>query len=144
MTFVETLQHPQIIGYWEVSKKTHEGLIHTHTERERERERRFSCHVVISSDNYCVSIENLLLRSRSNDYDVMLADFGLSRYFGESMIMKTTCGTPTYIAPEILQSDKGYGPEVCVYVCFVCVCFVSVCFCLFLSFFLPPPSLSLS
>jgi serine/threonine protein kinase len=64
------------------------------------------------SHTHTLSSENLLLRSRSNDYDVMLADFGLSRYFGESMIMKTTCGTPTYIAPEILQSEKGYGPEV--------------------------------
>ena len=52
-----------------------------------------------------------MLRSKEDDTDVMLADFGLSRYFGDSII-QTTCGTPTYIAPEILESDSGYGPEV--------------------------------
>ena len=41
----------------------------------------------------------------------MLADFGVSRLSGNRM-MKTTVGTPTYIAPEILESETGYGQEV--------------------------------
>jgi calcium/calmodulin-dependent protein kinase I len=39
-----------------------------------------------------------------------VADFGLSRFSEQAL--KTTCGTPTYIAPEILQSSTGYGKEV--------------------------------
>jgi len=56
---------------------------------------------------------NILLRTKDNDHDIMLADFGLSRCFGSNHIVKTVCGTPDFIAPEILQSDEaGYGPEV--------------------------------
>ena len=62
--------------------------------------------------------ENLLYASNdpeSKYYDtVKVADFGLSKYMGENVSMKTTCGTPNYMAPEVLNSDgfDGYGPEV--------------------------------
>ena len=44
--------------------------------------------------------ENLLLKSKDNDTDVRLADFGISRFFDEGF-MKTTCGTPAYTAPGL-------------------------------------------
>merc|ERR1711991_522724 len=40
-----------------------------------------------------------------------IADFGLSRMVNEAAMMKTACGTPTYVAPEVLQAT-GYGPGV--------------------------------
>merc|ERR1711974_584390 len=55
--------------------------------------------------------ENLLLKSNDNDTDIKLADFGLSKIVGQEMLMQTACGTPGYVAPEILQA-KGYGKEV--------------------------------
>jgi len=55
--------------------------------------------------------ENLLLKSVDNDTDVKLADFGLSKIMGEKVLMQTACGTPGYVAPEILQA-RGYGKEV--------------------------------
>jgi len=55
--------------------------------------------------------ENILLAHVSSDTDVKLADFGLSRMIDESTMMKTACGTPTYVAPEVLQAT-GYGTEV--------------------------------
>jgi len=55
--------------------------------------------------------ENLLLKSPSNDTEVKLADFGLSKIMGNEIMMQTACGTPGYVAPEILQA-KGYGREV--------------------------------
>ena len=46
--------------------------------------------------------ENLLLKSKDNDTDVRLADFGISRFFDEGF-MKTTCGTPAYTAPGLFS-----------------------------------------
>ncbi len=54
-------------------------------------------------------LDNILLKSDDLSH-LLLADFGLSRFSADAL--KTTCGTPTYIAPEILQSDCGYGKEV--------------------------------
>ncbi|XP_076902821.1 CBL-interacting serine/threonine-protein kinase 8-like isoform X1 [Bidens hawaiensis] len=50
--------------------------------------------------------ENLLLDSQGN---LKISDFGLSASPGEGVsILRTTCGTPNYVAPEVL-SRKGYN-----------------------------------
>lgn len=49
--------------------------------------------------------ENLLLDSQGN---LKISDFGLSALPGEGIsLLRTTCGTPNYVAPEVL-SHKGY------------------------------------
>lgn len=55
--------------------------------------------------------ENLLLKSAEEDSEVKLADFGLSKIIGQEAAMQTACGTPGYVAPEVLMA-KGYGKEV--------------------------------
>mmetsp|Transcript_11236 Transcript_11236/g.38336 ORF Transcript_11236/g.38336 Transcript_11236/m.38336 type:complete len:261 (+) Transcript_11236:263-1045(+) len=61
--------------------------------------------------------ENLLYASgdpESPDYEVIkVADFGLAKVVmpTEDHTMSTTCGTPGYVAPEVLE-QRGYGPEV--------------------------------
>jgi len=55
--------------------------------------------------------ENLLLKAGKNDTDVMLSDFGLSKIIGVESMMETACGTPYYVAPEVL-SATGYDKEV--------------------------------
>ena len=55
--------------------------------------------------------ENLLLKSQDNDIDVKIADFGLSKIIGAAAMTQTACGTPGYVAPEILKGS-GYGKEV--------------------------------
>lgn len=41
----------------------------------------------------------------------MVSDFGLSKIFSDEEAMKTACGTPGYVAPEVLRRH-GYGKEV--------------------------------
>jgi len=55
--------------------------------------------------------ENLLLKGGVVDTDVMLSDFGLSKIIGVESMMETACGTPYYVAPEVL-SASGYDKEV--------------------------------
>mmetsp|Transcript_7128 Transcript_7128/g.7821 ORF Transcript_7128/g.7821 Transcript_7128/m.7821 type:complete len:359 (+) Transcript_7128:45-1121(+) len=55
--------------------------------------------------------ENLLLLNDKEDSPIKLADFGLSRVYTEEMLMSTACGTPGYVAPEILNAE-GYDKEV--------------------------------
>ena len=54
--------------------------------------------------------ENLLLKSPFNDFDIKLADFGFAKKVsGKSL--DTQCGTPGYVAPEILKR-VSYGAAV--------------------------------
>jgi len=55
--------------------------------------------------------ENLLLETKDPDSRVKLADFGLSKMMEASSILQTACGTPGYVAPEVLLGE-GYNQEV--------------------------------
>uniref|UniRef100_A0A6B2L4C0 non-specific serine/threonine protein kinase n=1 Tax=Arcella intermedia TaxID=1963864 RepID=A0A6B2L4C0_9EUKA len=54
--------------------------------------------------------ENILLKDDTSDI-IKISDFGLSRVVDSQTSMRTICGTPQYLAPEILQSksSSGYG-----------------------------------
>ncbi|KAK6940281.1 NAF domain [Dillenia turbinata] len=52
--------------------------------------------------------ENLLLDSQGN---LKISDFGLSAMPEQGVTLRTTCGTPNYVAPEVL-SHKGYNGAV--------------------------------
>ncbi|XP_063405519.1 calcium/calmodulin-dependent protein kinase type 1-like [Mytilus trossulus] len=54
--------------------------------------------------------ENLLYHSADEDSKIMISDFGLSKT-EESGTMATACGTPGYVAPEVL-AQLPYGKEV--------------------------------
>lgn len=55
--------------------------------------------------------ENLLYYSPAEDSKIMISDFGLSR-MGENVDeLATACGTPGYVAPEVLRRQK-YGKPV--------------------------------
>jgi len=49
-----------------------------------------------------LKLSNLLLSSKESDAVIKLADFGLARELREDELANTCCGTPLYMAPEIL------------------------------------------
>ncbi|KAJ9297578.1 hypothetical protein DTO271G3_4353 [Paecilomyces variotii] len=48
--------------------------------------------------------ENILLMDK--DLTVKLGDFGLAKIIGEDSFTTTLCGTPSYVAPEILEETR--------------------------------------
>ncbi|XP_061114531.1 calcium/calmodulin-dependent protein kinase type 1B isoform X3 [Conger conger] len=54
--------------------------------------------------------ENLLYESPLEDSKIVISDFGLSK-MEEQGVLTTACGTPAYVAPELLQ-QMTYGREV--------------------------------
>jgi serine/threonine protein kinase len=57
--------------------------------------------------------ENLLYSSQADDAQIKVMDFGLAKAHvgSEKNTMQTACGTPGYVAPEVLK-NKPYGPAV--------------------------------
>lgn len=47
-------------------------------------------------------------------FSSQITDFGLSKVVGEQSLMKTLCGTPSYLAPEVLLTcgTGGYSKAV--------------------------------
>ncbi|MCJ1317476.1 hypothetical protein MMC15_002801 [Xylographa vitiligo] len=70
--------------------------------------------------------ENILLVDK--DLSVKIADFGLAKIIGEESFTTTLCGTPSYVAPEILENSKHrrYTRAVDVWslgvVLYICLC----------------------
>lgn len=51
--------------------------------------------------------ENLLLKSEESDTDIILADFGLATKLTDISILFKRCGTPGFVAPEVLKYKEG-------------------------------------
>eukprot|EP01083_Nonionella_stella_P091659 256324_1 len=50
--------------------------------------------------------ENLIYLNSSDESPVKITDFGLAKYLpDERSVMNTACGTPGYVAPEILKNE---------------------------------------
>jgi len=58
--------------------------------------------------------ENILLACKKEEAppgtepEIKVADFGLARVISDKDMMRTACGTPGYVAPEVLK-NKGYS-----------------------------------
>lgn len=74
---------------------------------------------IVDAIRYCHSLgivhrdlkpENLLYESTHPDSAIKITDFGLAR-FVQGELATTACGTPNYVAPEIIEG-KGYDKEV--------------------------------
>lgn len=67
--------------------------------------------------------ENLLL---DDNFNVKIADFGLSNLMTDGNFLKTSCGSPNYAAPEVISGKLYAGPEVDVWSCGV-ILYVMLC-----------------
>ncbi|CAN0366173.1 unnamed protein product, partial [Hapterophycus canaliculatus] len=54
--------------------------------------------------------QNLLLTGPGLDATLKIADFGFARHLAQASMAETICGSPLYMAPEILQGHK-YGAK---------------------------------
>ena len=71
---------------------------------------------IIDALNYCHGLniahrdqkpENLLYETEESTSCLKIADFGFARCFNDQLKMTTFCGSPCYVAPEILE-NKAY------------------------------------
>ena len=78
---------------------------------------------MISGIDYChkkkvvhrdLKPENLLLDSQLN---IKIANFGLSNIIRDGNFLETSCGSPNYAAPEVINGKPYLGPEVDVWSC---------------------------
>ena len=73
---------------------------------------------IVDALDYCHSFgivhrdlkpENLLYSSPDESAIIKISDFGLARFVPNSEVMMTQCGTPGYVAPEIINAEnQGY------------------------------------
>lgn len=72
-----------------IFKQIVHGLAHCH------------CRSVLHRD---IKLDNILMDS---DGGIKICDFGVSRLITKNQVIKEQCGTPAYLAPEII-ADNGY------------------------------------
>jgi len=59
-----------------------------------------------------IKAENMLFKSKEENAPLLLADFGLSKIIDNQInVLMTTCGTPGYMAPEVI-ARTGHGKPV--------------------------------
>jgi len=62
-----------------------------------------------------LKLENMIMMNERDDSPVKIADFGLSKFFSPETVLSTMCGSPQYVAPEVLgvgDGGKEYSPAV--------------------------------
>ena len=58
---------------------------------------------------------------------IKIADFGLSKFFQQGTVLSTMCGSPQYVAPEILGISDGN--QVGLLMANECPCLLQCCAC---------------
>jgi len=122
---LRTLQHAHIIRlydvfdentyYYLITEKMSGGELFDRIVQKsyyNEKEARDVSKILFEAIGYCHSHriahrdlkpENLLLFSEHNDSDIKIADFGFAKKVKTENSLTTQCGTPGYVAPEILE-----------------------------------------
>ncbi|XP_049388002.1 serine/threonine-protein kinase ATG1t isoform X13 [Solanum stenotomum] len=119
LSFLSSVEHPNIIRLFDVFQFCAGGdlaaYIRDHGRVQECVVRKFmkqivgaglevlSMHHIIHRD---LKPENILLSTMETDPIVKIADFGLSRMLNPNDLAETVCGSPFYMAPEILEFKK--------------------------------------
>jgi len=61
-----------------------------------------------------LKLENILLDSRAN---VKVGDFGFATVTKQGEFMSTSCGSPYYVAPEVIREERKYTEKVDIWSC---------------------------
>lgn len=126
-------KHPHIVGvraFWEDARNYYvvddymeggelfEWIVHRKTFREVDAQRVVM--TLLYTLAYChqrgivhrdLKPENILLAEDDNLDSIHISDFGLAHMFDFPGQLHSYCGTPGYMAPEII-TNQSYGPEV--------------------------------
>jgi len=127
---LKLLKHPHIIRLYDVFDEPQYYYLVTEQMRGgelfdrivakqyyNEKEARDVCKILFEALAYChdrqvahrdLKPENLLLMGLDNDSEIKIADFGFAKKCPELYCLRTQCGTPGYVAPEILEGVR-YG-----------------------------------
>ncbi|KAK9130187.1 hypothetical protein Sjap_010674 [Stephania japonica] len=136
ISVMRLLQHPNIVKIYEViGTKTKVYIVMeyvsggqlsdklAYTKRLGEGEARKYFHQLIDAIDYChgkgvyhrdLKPENLLLDSRGN---LKVTDFGLSTLRKPGDLLSTACGSPSYVAPEVLSQKRYDGAATDIWSC---------------------------
>ncbi|KAJ1981596.1 Protein kinase [Dimargaris xerosporica] len=142
--YLQVLRHPHIIKLYEVIVTDTDYImvmeyagaelfqyVVDHGRIQEDSARRFF-QQILSAVDYChrhkivhrdLKPENVLLDKFDN---VKIADFGLSNFMSDGEFLKTSCGSPNYAAPEVINGHFYSGPEVDVWSCGV-ILYVLLC-----------------
>lgn len=98
--------------YDQISKEGANGYV--------EKDVRHVCKILFDTISYChersiahrdLKPQNILLMNREDNRMIKIADFGFAAKAKTEMSLKTQCGTPDHVAPEILKGHQ-YGTKV--------------------------------
>jgi len=78
-----------------------EGVAYLHSEG--------ICHRDLKPENLLCANEKEL---KYKPFRVVIADFGLSKLFNNGEELATSCGTPDYVAPEVITAEGSYDNSV--------------------------------
>ncbi|KAK1292710.1 SNF1-related protein kinase catalytic subunit alpha KIN10 [Acorus calamus] len=133
---LKSFSHPHIMRFYDVIERPSKiyivmeyvnagELFYYIVEKGRldEDETRHFFQQIISAVEYChlnmvahrdLKPENILRDSENN---IKIGDFGLSNVMKDGHLLKTSCGSPNYAAPEVISGDHYVGPDVDVWSC---------------------------
>ncbi|XP_064632458.1 NUAK family SNF1-like kinase 1 [Lineus longissimus] len=126
-----SLRHPHIINIMEVFENKEKiilvmeyaagGELYDYINEKKvlhETEARKFFRQIVSAIHHChqngvvhrdLKLENIVL---DKDYNIKIADFGLSNMYTYDSLLSTYCGSPLYASPEIVNGTPYHGPEV--------------------------------